>query len=82
MNTEHADIHCPKCEWKPHHEDRWSCVPSCGTAWNTFWTRGVCPGCGVEWPITQCPGCEQHSPHESWYHSKQPGGDVTHEIVV
>ena len=26
-----AEIHCPACEWRPGPEDRWACVPSCGT---------------------------------------------------
>jgi hypothetical protein len=68
MNKERADIHCPKCQWRPGPLDRWMCTPSCGTVWNTFWTRGVCPGCSVKWPITACLACEQYSPHEAWYH--------------
>ena len=69
---EKAEIYCPKCEWRPASEDRWACVPSCGTVWNTFWTRAVCPGCGVKWPATQCLACAQFSPHEAWYHCPEP----------
>jgi hypothetical protein len=36
--------------------------------WNTFWTRGLCPGCGHQWQETQCLRCRKMSPHESWYH--------------
>ena len=36
--------------------------------WNTFWTRGVCPGCGHQWRETACLQCRKKSPHESWYH--------------
>ena len=61
-------IYCPACEYRPRAEDRWQCVPSCGTMWHTFWTRGVCPGCGFQWPKTQCPQCGVLSPHEAWYH--------------
>jgi len=43
-------------------------MPSCGTVWNTFWTRGVCPGCGYKWQKTQCLACGFLSPHEAWYH--------------
>jgi hypothetical protein len=81
MSSERADIHCPKCQWKPSHEDRWACTPSCGTIWNTFWTRGVCPGCQVKWPITQCLACLQYSPHEAWYHLKQPEGEASRDVV-
>lgn len=72
MQKEKAEIYCPQCEWRPRPEDRWSCVPSCGTVWNTFWTRAVCPGCSVKWPITACLSCEQYSQHEAWYHYKEP----------
>ena len=70
---EKADIYCPQCKWRPQPEDRWECVPSCRTVWNTFWTRGVCPGCGVKWHSTQCLSCQRFSPHEAWYHYRVPG---------
>ncbi len=50
---------------------RWICAPQiggCGTTWNTFDTRGVCPKCGWKWIITACLSCKQFSPHEDWYH--------------
>ena len=79
-------IFCPKCRYRPRAEDRWQCIPSCGTQWHTFWTRGVCPGCGFEWPITQCPQCGEISPHEAWYHypegEKDDGVAVTDEVNV
>jgi hypothetical protein len=43
--------------------------------WNTFWTRGLCPGCGYRWPQTACLRCRQWSPHESWYHYPDDRGD-------
>jgi hypothetical protein len=36
--------------------------------WNTFWTRGLCPGCAKQWDDTQCLECARHSPHKDWYH--------------
>jgi len=62
------EIYCPKCAWRPGVEDRWECMPGCGAVWNTFWTRGLCPGCGMQWEVTQCPECERVSPHKHWYH--------------
>lgn len=62
------DIHCPQCSWRPTAQDQWSCTLRCGTVWNTFWTRGVCPGCAVKWPQTQCLACQMFSRHEAWYH--------------
>lgn len=74
-----ADIYCPKCRWRPSAEDRWECMPSCGTVWNTFWTRGVCPGCAYQWQETQCHVCQRLSPHEQWYHYREPAEVVAKE---
>lgn len=63
-----AEIYCPSCRWKPGFLDRWVCKPECGARWNTFWTRSVCPSCTYCWPETQCPACDEFSPHEAWYH--------------
>jgi hypothetical protein len=66
-----SEIFCPKCRWKPKPSSRWICAPQiggCGTTWNTFDTRGVCPQCGWKWIITACLSCKQFSPHEDWYH--------------
>lgn len=64
-------IYCPRCEWKPQAYDRWQCVPSCGTVWNTFETRGRCPGCAKQWQTTQCLSCHVYSLHEAWYHEEE-----------
>ena len=40
---------------------------ACGTAWNTFATRGRCPGCAHQWRWTSCLRCDQWSPHGDWY---------------
>jgi predicted amidophosphoribosyltransferase len=73
MGSDKADIWCPRCRWRPKPESRWVCTPSCGAVWHTFWTRGVCPGCAVKWPHTACHACEKFSPHEAWYHYRDPG---------
>jgi hypothetical protein len=39
----------------------------CGTTWNTFTTRGLCPGCGHQWRWTTCLACHGWSRHEDWY---------------
>ena len=70
-------IRCPKCAWRPGSSDRWSCdwtLPeaffrSCGSSWNTFATRGQCPGCGHRWHWTSCLRCGGWSPHDDWYES-------------
>lgn len=73
-------IYCPKCKKPPRAEDRWGCIPSCGTVWHTFWTGGVCPGCGYHWEKTQCLACGETSPHKDWYH--YPEGDVREEYLT
>lgn len=67
------EIRCPQCAWRPKAESRWACVRTCGTEWNTFWTAGVCPGCGKAWHVTQCPSCNKRSPHKNWY--RFPGAE-------
>jgi hypothetical protein len=62
------EIYCPACAYRPRPDDRWACIPSCGTSWHTFWTAGVCPGCGHFWQKTQCPACGVLSPHKAWYY--------------
>jgi hypothetical protein len=75
------DIHCPRCSYKPRAEDRWSCIAPCNTLWHTFWTAGVCPGCTRQWTNTQCPACDQVSPHKAWYHlpEGEPAGEALGE---
>jgi hypothetical protein len=63
-------IHCPRCAWAPGAHDRWECRPGCGTVWNTFETRGRCPGCAKRWLVTTCLACVVTSLHERWYHDE------------
>ena len=65
IKNREAKIRCPKCAWKPGKHDRWLCL--CGHVWNTFDTRGLCPGCDAKWKQTQCLKCQQMSLHEAWY---------------
>jgi len=69
-------IRCPLCTWRPLASSRWSChwqdtpepfFEACGTVWNTFATRGRCPGCGHQWRWTSCLRCGQWSLHVDWY---------------
>ena len=74
-------IRCPKCTWRPMRSDLWSCsafdTPEppfdfCMTEWNTFTTRGRCPGCQHQWLWTSCLCCGQWSLHEDWYERPAP----------
>jgi len=69
-------IRCPRCGWRPEAASRWHCVwtrgpepffQSCGMVWNTFTTRGRCPGCRHQWLFTDCLHCHEPSLHEDWY---------------
>lgn len=68
-------IRCPQCKWQPTSSSSWVCgdggppeyFSGCGTEWNTFDTRGRCPGCGHRWLWTACLWCGQYSLHEDWY---------------
>jgi hypothetical protein len=69
-------VRCPLCGWKPNGSSRWFCgdceypeyfFDGCGTAWNTFATRGRCPGCAHDWRWTVCLRCRRWSRHEDWY---------------
>jgi hypothetical protein len=69
-------IRCPRCGWQPAASSRWSCnaehapEPSftgCGTVWNTFDTKGRCPGCQHQWQWTSCLSCGEWSLHLDWY---------------
>ena len=73
---EKARIRCPICRWQPPRSSRWYCLPmgapenfagGCGHRWNTFDTRGLCPGCSYQWKHTSCLRCGSTSVHEDWY---------------
>ncbi|HXV59552.1 MAG TPA: hypothetical protein VEK15_02575 [Vicinamibacteria bacterium] len=58
-------IRCPRCVWEPERDSLWMCT--CLYVWNTFDTRGKCPGCGRQWMETCCLRCHEWSPHGDWY---------------
>jgi len=69
-------IRCPLCKWQPKPSHRWFCAPcghpeyfadGCGASWNTFSTRGRCPGCEHQWRWTACLNCAGWSRHDAWY---------------
>lgn len=78
--TREVRIFCPKCNWKPRQQDRWSCT--CGCIWNTFDTGGMCPDCGKAHQSTQCLSCARFSPHAEWYHDYRDGELVVEETEV
>jgi hypothetical protein len=76
QDDEWQRIRCPLCAWQPNAESEWSCIGTrspepgfvgCGTIWNTFLTRGRCPGCAHRWRWTSCLRCGGWSLHDDWY---------------
>ena len=74
-------IRCPLCEWQPTSTSVWACYSEgtpepffggCGTLWNTFETKGLCPGCAHQWRWTSCLSCHGWSRHDDWY-VEEPG---------
>jgi len=77
--SDFSRIRCPLCNWQPNPAHRWFCAPcdypefyaaGCGASWNTFSTRGRCPGCDHQWRWTACLNCAGWSRHEEWYENE------------
>ncbi|HTF93346.1 MAG TPA: hypothetical protein VK632_09875, partial [Verrucomicrobiae bacterium] len=77
--TDFSEIRCPRCQWQPKSTHRWFCAPcdypeyfddGCGACWNTFTTRGRCPGCSHQWRWTACLSCAGWSLHNDWYQNE------------
>ena len=75
-SVDFSRIRCPLCKWQPKPAHRWFCAScgypeyfegGCGTCWNTFITRGRCPGCSHQWRWTACLNCAEWSLHADWY---------------
>jgi hypothetical protein len=78
--SDFSRIRCPLCAWQPNASSRWCCADcgypeyffdGCGMIWDTFTTRGLCPGCGHQWRWTSCLRCFGWSLHEEWYKQEE-----------
>ena len=74
--NDYQRIRCPLCRWQPGSNSLWFCADAdapeffyggCGAMWNTFETRGKCPGCNHQWRWTSCLRCGGWARHEDWY---------------
>jgi len=70
VDKDFSGVRCPSCKWRPSRTDTWACSPGCGEIWNTFATRGECPGCQRFWAQTQCRKCGVWSDHDAWYEDR------------
>ncbi len=61
----HAGWACPACGQAPRRGTFWRCN-HCQTAFDTFATGAVCPGCAAVFAATRCADCGQFSPLPAW----------------
>ena len=61
----HVGFACPACKTSPPIGEFWKCG-SCGQAFDTFQTRGVCPHCATQFPATKCLDCGEAHPISEW----------------
>src|SRR6266850_121803 len=61
----HIAFACPSCKTSPPIGEFWKCS-NCGQAFDTFQTRGVCPHCATQFPVTKCLDCGEAHPMSEW----------------
>jgi Zn-dependent protease len=67
----HAGAACPSCGEPPLAGPFWRCG-RCNATFDTFDTRGTCPGCGASFPTTTCPNCGTAHPIAAWSRTAAP----------
>jgi hypothetical protein len=67
----HPEAVCPSCRAHPLRGDVWGC-DQCGKRFDTFAHRAVCPGCGKQFPVTECPDCQRGHPIAEWFSAVPP----------
>jgi Zn-dependent protease len=60
-----AGFLCPSCKVAPPLGALWRCG-KCSQAFDTFETRGKCPNCEAQYPITMCGECRRQYPMQEW----------------
>ena len=60
-----TDFFCPSCGQSPPIGALWRCH-QCGTAFDTFETRAVCPSCHTSFATTKCVHCHTSHPMADW----------------
>jgi Zn-dependent protease len=56
---------CPSCKTAPPVGAFWKCG-RCGSPFDTFQTRAVCPSCSAQFPVTVCLDCRAQNPMSEW----------------
>jgi Zn-dependent protease len=62
----HQDAACPSCRAHPLLGEWWACN-QCNTRFDTFTHHAVCPGCGKQFPESECADCLRKNPIEKWF---------------
>jgi len=60
-----AGFACPACKAAPPVGAVWKCA-QCAQLFDTFQTQGVCPHCGMQFPVTRCMDCGAAHPISDW----------------
>jgi len=61
----HVGYACPACKTAPPIGEFWKCG-NCGRSFDTFQTHGVCPQCGMQYPLTRCMECGEGRSMGEW----------------
>jgi Zn-dependent protease len=69
-NPQRQDAVCPSCRTHPLTGEFWTCA-HCGTRFDTFAHRAVCPGCSSVFAETECPVCLKQHPITEWFTAVQ-----------
>jgi Zn-dependent protease len=72
----HGHCACPNCGESAPAGEFWQCG-HCGTKFDTFVTRGRCPGCGAWYLETACPHCQASNHVDGWYRPEGGEGETT-----
>lgn len=67
----HDELACPSCDAPPLRGPYWSC-DQCGTAFDTFEHKAVCPNCFARFRTTKCPNCHNVHPIDAWIATAEP----------
>ena len=63
---------CPSCHTAPPLGGYWKCG-NCQQKFDTFETRGVCPHCAAQYPVTMCLDCREQHPMSEWVENAHAG---------
>jgi Zn-dependent protease len=63
---------CPSCRTAPPIGAYWKCG-NCQQFFDTFETRGVCPHCAAQYPVTMCLDCREQHPMNEWVEDAYAG---------